>query len=165
MNCFIQFQGSACDRGWSRSWQRGRGGFSLIETLVSVVIMGITFLALYGGIAAGFSVIQLARENLRATQVIQEKMETIRLYSWDQINSNGFIPPTFTAPFYATNDVLAGGLVYHGSVTVSNAPLAESYSNDVRMVAVTVRWTSGKADRERSMSTFVSRYGLQNYVY
>src|SRR5437870_1691715 len=74
--------------------------FTLVEVIVCTAIVSILFVSLYGGIASGFSLVTLARENLRANQVILEKMETIRLYNWDQVNSNGFLPSSFTAPFY-----------------------------------------------------------------
>ena len=56
--------------------------FSMIEILVAMVVLGIMFVSLYSGFSSGFAVVQLARENLRATQILQEKMETIRLYTW-----------------------------------------------------------------------------------
>lgn len=140
--------------------------FSIIEVLVSTMLVSIIFLSLYAGISAGLGMVQLSRENLRATQILQEKMETIRLYNWNQVNQSGFIPATFTAPFYGTNvNSPDAGIIYQGSLSISNAPLTESYSSDLRMVTAVVRWTSGSVQRNREMSTFVSRYGLQNYIY
>ena len=49
----------------------------MVEVLVAVSLVGIMFVSLYSGISSGFAVVQLARENLRATQILQEKMETI----------------------------------------------------------------------------------------
>src|SRR6266550_6085100 len=83
-----------------RRAKAGSGAFTLMEVLVAVAIIGIQFVALYLGMTQGFGIVQVSRENLRATQILQEKMETIRLYTWDQITNNGFIPPTFTAAFY-----------------------------------------------------------------
>jgi hypothetical protein len=119
---------------------------------------------LYVGFSQGFAVVQLARENLRATQILQEKMETVRLYTWDQVNTPGFIPPTFTAPFYAVGTETQG-LTYNGRVTIAAAPVAESYAADLRQVTAEVTWTSGNVIRRRDMTTFISRYGLHNYIY
>ncbi len=139
-------------------------GYSFVELLIGVAVVGIMFVTLYWGIAAGFSVIQLARENLRATQILQEKMETIRLYRWDQINSSGFIPATFTEPFYATTQS-TGGLIYTGAVSIASAPITESYSNDMRQVTMSVSWQSAGVLRKREMTSFITRYGLQLYIY
>ncbi len=145
----------------------GRRAFTLIEVMVGTALAAIVFVSLYLGFSGGFGVIQLSRENLRATQIMQDRMETIRLYNWDQITSNGFIPAAFTAPFYATNASAtnAEGLIYHGTLTITNAPLSESYSTNLRMVTVKLVWTNGVVARRREMKTFVSRYGIQNYVY
>jgi hypothetical protein len=143
---------------------------TLVEVMMSVAVIGVTFFSLYAGITYGFTVLLLARENLRATQILMEKMETIRLYNWDQINSNGFIPATFVAVFNATNTSTnfgtGTGVLYNGTMSVAPAPIAaEAYGTNLRLVTVTLRWTSNKQPRVRTMSTLVSRYGLQNYIY
>jgi len=143
------------------------GAFSLVEVLMGSALGSIVFVSLYTGFSSGFGMIRLNRENLRATQIMQDKMETIRLYNWDQVCSNGFIPTKFTAPFYAaqafTNDT--GGFLYYGTLAITNAPVLESYGADLRMVTVQLVWTNGMVARQREMKTFVSRYGMQNYVY
>lgn len=139
-------------------------GFSLVEVLVAVAIGGVMVVSLYTGFSTGFAVVQLARENLRATQILQEKMETIRLYTWDQVTTQNFIPVTFTDVFYPGTQS-TGGLVFTGSVAIAVAPLTESYSNDLKLVTVKVSWVSANVLRTREMHTFISRYGLQHYIY
>jgi hypothetical protein len=131
-------------------------------------ILGVVFASFYSGIGAGFSMISLARENLRADQVLLEKTETLRLYSWDQVNSNGFVPRTFTAPFYPlaggqTN--VSSGITYYGAVSIANAPFAVGYSTNLKLVTVSLTWTNGHNPRTRSMETLVSEFGVQTYVY
>jgi hypothetical protein len=135
-----------------------------MEILVAAAVSGIVFVAVYAGISSGFAVVQLARENLRATQILQEKMETLRLYTWEQINTAGFIPTNFTDVFYAATQAVSG-LTYTGSVSIVETPVTEAYSNDLKQVTVRVSWVSAKVLRQREMTTFVSHYGLQNYVY
>jgi len=142
----------------------GSVAFTLIEVLVAVAISGIVFVGLYSGISSGFAIVELARENLRAGQILQEKMETIRLYTWSQITTAGFVPTNFTDVFF-TSTQSASGLTYTGRVTIASAPISESYSNDMKSVTVQVTWTSAGVIRSRDMQTLVSRYGLQNYIY
>ena len=148
----------------SRVQPRTGAAFSLMEILVAVGLGGIMFVSLYTGISSGFTIIQLARENLRGTQILQEKMETIRLYTWDQISTPGFIPTNFTDVFYPGTQSNEG-LMFTGRVSIANAPINASYSNDLKLVTVEVNWVSAKIERKRSMSTFVSKYGLQHYIY
>lgn len=143
--------------------------FTLIEIAVCSAVIAIIFVSLYGGIASGFGLVNLARENLRANQIIVEKMETIRLYNWDQINSNGFLPPTFTAPFFPppvnnTNGE-SSGITYYGTLQVTNVPFTAEYSTNMRMVKVSLTWTNGNIPRTRELQTLVSQNGIQNYIY
>lgn len=153
--------------------KRGIRGFTMVELLISASVVGVMFVSLYAGMSTGFTVIQLARENLRASQILQEKMETIRLYTWDQVNKPGFIPGTFVEPFYdaipvggqySTNS-FSSGLLYTGKVSIASAPVTEAYSNELRQVNISIHWKSAKVLRTREMTTFVTRNGLQNYIY
>jgi prepilin-type N-terminal cleavage/methylation domain-containing protein len=150
---------------------RGQAAFSLVEVMVSMAVVSILFVALYAGISSGFGVVSVARENLRATQVLQDKIEEVRLYNWDQITSFGssgsFIPTMFTEPYYPPGSSGAdAGFVYSGTLLITNAPIADSgYSNDLRLFTVSVTWTNGNVRRERNLSTLISRHGLQNYIY
>lgn len=141
----------------------------MVEPLVAAGLLGIMFLALYAGVSAAFATINSARQGLRATQVALEKMETMRMYSWDQVNSNGFIPPTFTASFFpsigGTNDSSSGNLTYYGTTVITNTPITATYSNDMRLVIVTVNWTNSGRAYQRKMQTYISQYGMQRYIY
>jgi type II secretory pathway pseudopilin PulG len=143
--------------------------FTLVEVLIGLVLLTGMAASLYLGMTQGFAVIQLARENLRAIQVLQEKMEAIRLVSWSQLNTPGFVPATFAAPFYATGseeeEEERNGLTYEGEVVIRDIPFNAAYSDDLQEVLVTVRWLSGNVVRTREMRTLVSNYGLQNYIY
>src|SRR5439155_25486253 len=111
-----------------------RKAFTLIEVMMAISIVSFLFASLYLGFGQGFGIIQIARENLRATQILQERMETIRLYTWDQLNTAGFVPPTFTAAFYPVGTNANQGLIYQGTVVLTNATVTESYSSDLKMV-------------------------------
>ena len=152
-------------------------GFTMVEVMVGVAVFGVVFVSLYAGVTFGFNSVQLARENLRATQILVEKMEVIRLYSWDEINEAGFLPATFTntyspgttiATVQGNKEVLipAEGVTYFGTITVTNSGLStENYRQKVKRVDLTVRWTTGRIQRSRSLSTLVAEGGLQSYVY
>ena len=136
----------------------------MIEVLVSVAVLAIMFVSLYSGFSAGFAVIQLARENLRATQILQEKMETIRLYTWEQINTPGFIPTNFVDTFYSSG-TNSTSMSYTGRVTIVRPVMTEAYSNELKSVKIELRWVSAGILRNREMQTLVTRNGLQNYIY
>jgi prepilin-type N-terminal cleavage/methylation domain-containing protein len=152
-------------------------GFSLVEVMVGIAVFGVTCVSLYAGVTFGFNSVKLARENLRATQILVEKMEVIRLYSWDEINQPGFIPATFQAtcaPGATVTTIGQGnkevvtpaeGVTYYGTITVNNLSTSENYRQKIKRIDLTVRWTMGKLERSRSLSTLVTEDGLHAYVY
>src|ERR1051326_6625464 len=108
--------------------RRSESGYTLVEVVMGSVVVLIMGMGLFGGMTSGNSFTQLARQDLRAPQIMLEKMEEIRLYSftppggkvwrapqillekreetrlspWSQLNgSNGYvIPASFTNYYY-----------------------------------------------------------------
>jgi type II secretory pathway pseudopilin PulG len=143
--------------------QKKQAAFSLIEATLAMGIIGTTAGAMLTGITGGYFTMQLARENVRATQILLEKVETIRLYDWDQINTPGFIPTNFVSS-YDPNSA-STGVIYRGTLTISDPPMTNSYSAEMKMVTVRLDWQTGHLDRTRTFNTFIARDGLQNYIY
>jgi len=138
--------------------------FSLVEVMISMGILGICFVSLYTGLSSGVQVIQVARENLRATQIMVERMETIRLNSWEQVISGTNLPTAFTENFYPPG-VTSKGITYYGTLAVTNFPFSPNYKDDMRQVIIRVSWTNFGAPHTREMRTFVARNGMQNYIF
>jgi prepilin-type N-terminal cleavage/methylation domain-containing protein len=143
--------------------RRTMEGLTLLEVVVAMAIVGLIVLAVYGAITSGMSSLRMARENLRATQILVEKSETLRLYNWDQLNTN-FLPGRFVAP-YDVNTTSTNGVVYNGTITLTRPNTGTSYSNDLRLVTIRVQWKTGNLQRSRELVTYVCKSGLQNYVY
>lgn len=149
--------------------------FTLTEVVVSLFVLGVMLVSLYAAFSSGFAFIQLSRENLRATQILVQKMEDVRLYRWSQLNSNGFFTGTFTTRFDPlTTNSTSAGTTYYCSVSNTNVPssLPADYRNNMEAVTVTLYWTNYPQKpntniivRSRSMTTYVAQYGMQNYNY
>src|SRR5947207_13330458 len=97
----------------SSQLRRKLAAFSLIEATVGMAVISTVVGAMLSGITSGTFTMRMARENLRATQIMLEKVETIRLYSWDQVNTAGFIPTNFTDT-YDPHEAPSVGLNYSG---------------------------------------------------
>jgi type II secretory pathway pseudopilin PulG len=139
--------------------------FSMIEATVGMGIVGTTVATLFSGFTSGFFTMQMARENLRATQIMLERVETIRLYSWDQVTTPGYITPNFTAPYDPEAPTGHQGLVYSGTIELSDTGIPSSYSADMKKIVVRVNWKTGKLQRSREFTSYISRFGMQDYVY
>src|SRR6266536_3953539 len=95
--------------------------FTLMEVMLAVGSVGVEFVSLYVAISQGFAVVQSARENLRATQIMQEQVEIIRVLDWAKITTNDS-PWSFNANFYPASGTNPG-ITYSGTINVTDAPV------------------------------------------
>lgn len=148
--------------------RRGLAAFSIMEVTLGLGIVGMATAALFSAFTSGFFTMRMARENIRATQIMLEKVETIRLYSWQQITNAGFIPTNFTAKYDPVGQTTAGGLVYQGSLRIAPVNAIENnadYTDSMRLITVRVDWQTGSLRRTREFKSYVSRFGMQDYIY
>ena len=145
---------------------RGRliyqAGFTLVEAMIGAGILGITMAALYGAFSFGFTTIKLSQEEVRADQILVQKLETLRVYNWTQV-TGGYLVTNFTA-YYSSG--ATNGLSYSGLLSVTPfvpSATSESYSNTLRQVTASVSWPSGKVTRTRTMTTLYSTNGLWTF--
>jgi hypothetical protein len=132
---------------------------------MTTMILGIAIAGTLSAVFTGFLIAGRVRENQRATQIILEKLETIRLYNWSQVTAPGFIPESFSERF-DPQAPQRQGITYYGTFSVAPFPFATSYQDDMREVTVTLQWKSERGiPRSRSFVTYIARDGIQNYVY
>ena len=160
--------------GLERKRSRRLSAYSIAEAVIAVFLLGVLTVALFGAFSSGLALVQLSRENVRATQLMMQKMETLRLLTWSQELNTQIATTNFT-DWYDPSGVTTrrAGAQYRGMLSVSPAPtnVPAAYRSDMRTVTVTVYWTnypgSGSRTivRSRQMQTLAARYGMQNYVY
>ena len=152
----------------ARSARGGDEAYTLTEVIVAVLLVGILTISLYAGFSSGFVVVQLTREELRATQIMMRKVEAMRLVKWSDLRNISFTE--YYDPLGgATN---AGGVVYAGTLTINAAsaiPDSASYKTNMVLVRISINWTNTLGGttmiHNRQLETLVARYGIQNYVY
>jgi prepilin-type N-terminal cleavage/methylation domain-containing protein len=156
---------------------RGSGrqaGFTLVEVMAATAILGFVGASIFWGLASGTEVIKATREDLRATQILLQKMEAMRLFTWSQINDpTNYLTSNFTEdydPLGATNN--NGGAKYRCFVTASTpaaGALPEAYRTNMCTLTATLYWTNYYGARtvlhRREMQTRVARNGMQNYLW
>ena len=142
--------------------------FTLADAVVAVFVLGSVGGAFCVALSSGFFVLQNTREDLRATQIMMQRIEAVRLCTWSQLS-----PFTFQEnydPLSGTN--LSSGAKYFGNVTFAPAtsvPGSASYAPNICLVTVNLNWTNYNLNipvpHSRQMKTQVARYGLQNYIW
>jgi prepilin-type N-terminal cleavage/methylation domain-containing protein len=146
-------------------------GWSLAEVMVAVAVLAILLVSLFSGFALSFNLIRTTREDLRATQILTQKIEGIRLCTWKQLTNE--CPSTFQDTYTSLGNTNSSKLVYYGTISQSfNTNLPSGYRDKVKLITVTVTWTTSRAGathnsvvHSRSMQTQSAYYGLQNYLY
>jgi len=159
-NCAsIQRTGGAINSSEMR--QSGAHAFSLIETMVAMAMIGVFFVGLYTAIATSTGMVRICQENQRVTQILSDRLDTIRLYNWTQM-TNGFVLTNFTV---GIDPSVSNSVPYYtGTVSIVRAPIATTYSTNLLQVTARVKWVSGKRLQDRSMTTYVAKYGMQSYI-
>ena len=144
-------------------------GVTLMEVVMATGIIAITGEGVISSINYGLCIMRIARENQRATQVMLEKLEAIRLYNWTQVTNPGFVPTSFIAAYDPTSSMNSRGTTYYGTMSITTPNFIGStpnYSGSIRQFNVTLVWTnSGGLRHARSLSTYVAQNGIQNYVF
>ena len=155
-------------QGIDRRSNRRQAAFTVADVAVAVFVLGIIGGGFCLALSSGFSMLQTTREDLRATQILMQKIEAVRLCTWSELTN-----VTFTEsydPLSGTNQ--SAGAVYFGNLTIGPAtsiPSTASYAANMALVTVNLNWTNYNhttaIPHSRQMQTHVARYGLQNYVW
>lgn len=150
--------------------RRRFAGYTLVEVLCSIFIAAIVIAALFAGFNNSFAILRTTREDLRATQILMQKTEAIRLLTWQQLSN---CPTTFQEYYYpAGSSSNAAGIVYSGTISATapaaNIPDSVPYKKDLHLVTITVAWTNYVGSKlvahTRQMQTLSAFSGMQSYI-
>jgi uncharacterized protein (TIGR02598 family) len=142
---------------------RATAGFTLVETLMAVGLGSFMIGTLYSGFASGISAMRTTREDLRATQIMLGRVERLRLCTWSQITNPASNPPTTTDYFDTANQQVPYTVTYQAA-TPAVGTLPDAYRTNMLLVTLETTWTSGGIQHQRSMQTYVARYGMEGYI-
>jgi len=147
--------------------------YTLAEVMISVFLISIVMISLYAGFWSGFAIVKMSRENLRATQILVQKLEAVRIYNWSQITNSTFLKTNFVDyynPVGTNNNTY--GTYYQGVASVTTpTEVPSAYQSKMRLITLTLYWTNYLQNstnvivRSRQMQTYYARYGMQDYIY
>jgi hypothetical protein len=132
--------------------------------MIGVSVLAVGMAGLYTGFVQGYRLLGAIREDRRATQILLQTTETLRLYTWSQLHDTNFLPQTFTTSFDPDSSSNSG-LTYTGQIAVTSFPGSiESYSNNISLVTLSLNWRSQSISHQRQINTLVTSNGLYTYV-
>jgi len=128
------------------SIKRKKDGFTFIEVLITMLILGVVLIALLSCFIYGFSILSRMRQMTIATQSIQEELELIRNMPFNNILGldNSF-----------TNESLS--LLENSSGIIS---LEDSAGDDIKKLTVSVLWSHHGRQMRRDVVTYVTKKGI-----
>lgn len=127
-----------------------QNGFTLVETVFAMAVLGIAVAAIMQGLMLSTYHTAASRNQSQATQILADKMETLRLCSFSDLTN---LPPTFSVGSF------------QGTTTVEPAPITAGYSGQLKQVTITLRWTTVNTPQVQQWTTYVADNGLQSYIY
>jgi len=135
---------------------RGKEAFTMIEVLIASLVLGLVFVSSIAAMTMGYKMLENARFNTVASQVIQSEIETLRLMNWSQVSSL----PSNEAITIDASMAKAGFNKFTGRRIVT------SLRTDTKLIVVAVSWTSSAGrNSSRRYTTFMTKNGLNDYYY
>lgn len=130
-------------------------GFTLLEASIASIILILALVPLLALSGQCFRYIADVRRSARATQVLQQKMEDLRILSWTALATN-------STSFVDSNSF---STVYHGTV-LTNSYIQYTGTTTVMEVTLRVTWQDQTGNVQTNyLSTFISNGGLSRYMF
>ena len=121
-------------------------GFSLIEVLIAIFILGIVSVTLISVFIYGFNVVFKTRQVTIATQIAQEEVELVRNMNYDDILLLGS-----TYSHDNLSDLVNGA----GVLSLESGP-----GDDIKKLTVSVTWDYQGTNMRKDVVTFIAREGV-----
>ncbi len=131
-------------------------GYSLVELLVAVAILGIVISPLLGLFTGAFSSIARAGQSCTAINLCREKMETIKAKGFDQVHNLFITNPG--SPYIEEN--IPGRPSYRRTTAVTFLDPEDHYlppHSELLAITITVSYKAGNIEYTESLDSRLSR--------
>ena len=129
-------------------------GFTIMEALIAAMILGLALASVLAISSHSFRYLSDIRLTARSSQVLQQKMEDLRLLSWTDLQSisNNF------------SDSMTPG-TFRGTITMVPYDTYGSITSATR-VTLMVTWTNRNSRiSTNTLSTIIANGGLNKYIF
>jgi prepilin-type N-terminal cleavage/methylation domain-containing protein len=137
---------------------RKKNGFSLIEIMAAVFVLGLGIGGALLALRIGFGMVETARDQTLAAQLLQSQIETLRLKNWAELSA---LPREESFEIESNFDESVQNR-FHCVRRIEEVRAG----SQMKQVTLTVTWTTTNGvQRERQYYTRISRNGLNDYYY
>lgn len=129
-------------------------GLTLIEVVIALFVLGVVLTSSITMMGQGFLSVDHSRNLNRASQILQTEMETLRSYSWAEIDAlaaeSDFVP-------------FNGAITFNMNNIVCKRILSTEKMNQKR-IRLVVSWSDvSGAQRERFYEAYYTKEGISDY--
>ncbi len=136
-----------------------RGGFSLVEVLVAMSILGITIAAVILALQLGMQQMDAARTTTLVGQVLQDEAEQVRAFNWaklSQLPAQASLP---TPDAFKNNPTLA-----NKGLTITRT--IQDEATELKRITITASWKDlGGVQHSRQMFVLYGKGGVYDYYF
>jgi len=166
---------SAAERLSPAGATRREAGDSFAKMLTGIAFLSVAVTALYGAFTPVYRVIRSTREDLRASQIVMQKAEALRLFTRSQVgDTNNYRQPFLVEPYNPRRVThTSGGVQYAGYLSTAGpaaaGDLANTSRSHLRSVTVTLCWTNSDGAKpvvhRREMQARLAPNGMPKYLW
>jgi prepilin-type N-terminal cleavage/methylation domain-containing protein len=126
--------------------QEKKGGFTLIEVMITILLLTVVLSALLSCFVQGFDILMRMKQMTAATQGIQNELELIRNMHYSDILSMG---NSFTNDSFSYLDNSSGII-----------SLEDSIGAEIKKLTVSVTWMYRGKQMRKEVVTYVTKKGI-----
>lgn len=166
------------------SRRRGQGAFSIIETTIAAGVSALFLGMLFSSNSASMQTLKMGRETACASQILQQRVESLRIANWHQITDAEWLKANLLDADAPGSELLKAEtetltLIPYGSSSEGNTQLTRSHGASTTIVnrnedlltesAIKVIWTvnytGAPNDRPRTRQTvaIVAKGGIAKW--
>lgn len=113
---------------------RGKRAFSIVETTIAAGLSAMFLAMLFLMNSASMQTVKMARESACASQILQQRVESLRIANWHQITDADWLKANLLDADAAGSEFLKSEketltLIPYGSSTTGNTKLTRSYGS------------------------------------
>jgi len=149
--------------GARRSRHRGSQAFTIVEVMMSVIVMAFAITSSITTLQRGFASIDTARNFVIAGQIMQSEIEKMRVSPWSStVTVTGIADYTNTSPAITIDPVFTTQSTIANRFTLTRT-LADPKA-DLRQITLTITWKNydGRV-LSHTYTTYYAKYGLYDF--
>jgi len=134
-----------------------QSGFTLVEVMVGMFLLAVVFTSAFGSYFLGMRIVEDAREELRASQIIQSELEAMRTMNWADMEELAALGTSQFSPQGTFIQNFANDYISYRYV---------SNDADKKRVVIWVWWKNSRGTYTfQIFNTVFTKNGINDYYY